>query len=336
MTIKEIAKLANTSRGTVDRVIHHRGKVNKALEERIWQIIQECNYSPNENGRILALNGKKRKIVILLGKESNPYFNLAKRGIISSSQKNSIYNLELIFKEVDIYNQNQVLETICDIKNENPEGMIISCLADEKIERELNEMQIPLVALSLDLNIASKVSFVGCDYDNSGALLGNLINLMLPSYSRIGIIAGSLKHKGQAQRLNSLKRVLNKNIKIYDMAENFDNDDESYKLTRELINNNNLDLLCFVGAGINGGLKAVNELQKKIKVITVDQSLDSERGLKYGLIQAVIAQHPYSQGLKALNVLIDYLYKHIDVKKEYLMENSIYLKESIISHTLDK
>lgn len=48
MTIKEIAKLANTSRGTVDRVIHHRGKVNKALEEKIWQIIQECNYSPNE------------------------------------------------------------------------------------------------------------------------------------------------------------------------------------------------------------------------------------------------------------------------------------------------
>ena len=120
------------------------------------------------------------------------------------------------------------------------------------------------------------------------------------------------------------------------MAENFDNDDESYKLTRELINTNNLDLLCFVGAGINGGLKAVNESQKKIKVITVDQSLDSERGLKYGLIQAVIAQHPYSQGVKALDVLIDYLYKHIDVKVEYLMENSIYLKESIISHTLDK
>ena len=35
MTIAEIAKLAGTSRGTVDRVINGRGKVNKELEERI-------------------------------------------------------------------------------------------------------------------------------------------------------------------------------------------------------------------------------------------------------------------------------------------------------------
>ena len=35
ITIKEIAKRANTSRGTVDRVVNNRGKVNKELEARI-------------------------------------------------------------------------------------------------------------------------------------------------------------------------------------------------------------------------------------------------------------------------------------------------------------
>ena len=35
MTINEIAKLANTSRGTVDRVINNRGKVRKELAEKI-------------------------------------------------------------------------------------------------------------------------------------------------------------------------------------------------------------------------------------------------------------------------------------------------------------
>ena len=38
MTIAEIAKLAGTSRGTVDRVLNGRGKVNKELEKKIKEI----------------------------------------------------------------------------------------------------------------------------------------------------------------------------------------------------------------------------------------------------------------------------------------------------------
>ena len=45
--IKDIAERAQTSKGTVDRVLHNRGRVADDVRERILAIIKELNYEPN-------------------------------------------------------------------------------------------------------------------------------------------------------------------------------------------------------------------------------------------------------------------------------------------------
>ena len=45
--IKEIARKANVSIATVDRVIHKRGGVALKTKERILEIIKEFDYQPN-------------------------------------------------------------------------------------------------------------------------------------------------------------------------------------------------------------------------------------------------------------------------------------------------
>ena len=52
--IKEIALLAGVSRGTVDRVLNHRGSVNPETAERINRIAKELDYKPNRAGLVLA------------------------------------------------------------------------------------------------------------------------------------------------------------------------------------------------------------------------------------------------------------------------------------------
>ena len=61
ITIKEIADIADVSRGTVDRVINNRGGVDKKTEEKIRKIIDTSGYIPNAAGRNLALKKKKLK-----------------------------------------------------------------------------------------------------------------------------------------------------------------------------------------------------------------------------------------------------------------------------------
>lgn len=76
MTIKEIAKLANTSRGTVDRVLNNRGKVSTKVYKRIMDVIVAYNYQTNEIGRTLSLINKKMTIGVIIGAKSNYFFNL--------------------------------------------------------------------------------------------------------------------------------------------------------------------------------------------------------------------------------------------------------------------
>ncbi|CAN0173644.1 unnamed protein product, partial [Chrysoparadoxa australica] len=48
MTIKDIARLANVSPGTVDRVIHNRGKVSDKAYAKVSVVLEEIQYKPNE------------------------------------------------------------------------------------------------------------------------------------------------------------------------------------------------------------------------------------------------------------------------------------------------
>ncbi len=68
-TLKEIADLAGVSRGTVDRVLNHRGSVSPQTEQKILEIVQALDYKPNKAGIVLAAQKKNLKLgVVLLGK----------------------------------------------------------------------------------------------------------------------------------------------------------------------------------------------------------------------------------------------------------------------------
>src|SRR5215217_3441533 len=59
--VKEIARRANVSIATVDRVIHNRTGVSEKTKQKINDIIKELDYQPN----ILASRLASRKIITL-------------------------------------------------------------------------------------------------------------------------------------------------------------------------------------------------------------------------------------------------------------------------------
>ena len=58
--IKDIARLAGVSVGTVDRVLHSRSGVSAASREKVEEILQQLNYQPNMYASALASNKKYR------------------------------------------------------------------------------------------------------------------------------------------------------------------------------------------------------------------------------------------------------------------------------------
>ena len=54
--IKDIARLADVSVGTVDRVIHSRSGVSEASKKRVEEILKQLDYQPNMYASALASN----------------------------------------------------------------------------------------------------------------------------------------------------------------------------------------------------------------------------------------------------------------------------------------
>ena len=56
-TMKEIAELSGVSRGTVDRVLNHRGIVNAETERKVLEIAKLLDYQPK---LVLRLQRKRK------------------------------------------------------------------------------------------------------------------------------------------------------------------------------------------------------------------------------------------------------------------------------------
>ena len=60
--------------GTVDRVIHQRGRVAPEVEKRIRDIMDENDYHPYMLGRALAVSKTPLTIGMIMIEKGNPFF----------------------------------------------------------------------------------------------------------------------------------------------------------------------------------------------------------------------------------------------------------------------
>ena len=59
-TLKDIAESVGVSIGTVDRIIHNRGRYSEKTAEKVRKIMTDLNYIPNIHARGLKQTKKHR------------------------------------------------------------------------------------------------------------------------------------------------------------------------------------------------------------------------------------------------------------------------------------
>ena len=95
--VKEIARLANVSIGTVDRVIHDRVGVSPKTRELIKKIIKDINYQPNLLGRRLASNKITQfaTLIPMISKETS-FWEAPLKGIDRAELEIKQYNIKVL------------------------------------------------------------------------------------------------------------------------------------------------------------------------------------------------------------------------------------------------
>ena len=82
VTIQKIAEAAGVSRGTVDRALNNRGRINPQVSEKILRIADEMGYVPRSR-RQTASRGKPIKIGVVTQLAGSSFMLEVNRGIQS-------------------------------------------------------------------------------------------------------------------------------------------------------------------------------------------------------------------------------------------------------------
>lgn len=337
-TMKEIAALSGVSRGTVDRVLNHRGSVHPDTAARVLKIAKQLNYQPNKAGLILAAQKKNLKIGVILFQDTNPFFQEVLKGIYAKAEELSGYNCQVLVRQVS-FDESCQRQAIADLYQEGIHGLVISPFNAPSITAEINrlsEQGIPVITTNTDID-SQRIAYVGSNYFLSGQTAAGLLGRMTFGEIFVGIVTGSSHILCHTERiagfLETIQRYYPQVHVVEEMIENHDDDTESHeKVQKFLIDHPEINALYFAAAGVCGGCQAVLSLglSEKIKIFTYDNVGSTTELIKQGVITATICQQPFLQGYRPLELIFRYLLEGIAPETELqYVDIDIRIRENI-------
>lgn len=191
--IKDIAQRAGVSEGTVDRVLHNRGKVSVKSAEKVRRVLKDINYTPNLIARTLGVNRNYRLIALTPDPKLDPYWQQSFEGIKAGEaqlvQFGIHLNVEYFF--FDQTKKETFQKAALDVFHSHPDGVLVAPLfyyASIPFFKQLSEAKIPFILFNTHIVEAKALSFIGQDLFKSGNLAAELASLGQPVNSTFAII----------------------------------------------------------------------------------------------------------------------------------------------------
>jgi LacI family transcriptional regulator len=342
ITIKEIARLAGVSLGTVDRVIHNRPEVSESTRNQVLKIIEELGYKPNLIARTLA-SKKKTVICALLPQtsKSNTYWSQPLEGVRRAEAEIEHFGVEIKYFFYNFLIEEefqQIANSILDLK---PNGVILAPLfLSHVIEftQSCDELAIPYVFIDSKLSHTNYLSFIGQDTYLSGIIAAKLINSIVSDNASV-LIANITRNFDDAislsQRANGFKSfyandVRRKRINLLEISLNDDNDPENIVVEEAIFKTEKLEAIYVPNS--RAFIIAEQLLKHNIthlKLVGHDLIEHNNQFLNSGLIEFLINQRPQEQGYKAVMTLFNFIVLGTVPPKEDLIPIDIVIKENL-------
>jgi LacI family transcriptional regulator len=190
--VKEIARRANVSTATVDRVLHNRIGVSSATREKINIIIKELDYKPNILASRLASPGKYNFAVLLPDISSETDFWQAPlNGIQRAAHSISEYGIMIRMYFFDLNKRKSFKKQSRLMLDSNPDAVLFAPYFHEEAIQLGNictEQHIPYVLIDSNIPSLDPLCYIGPHQLRSGYLSAQLMNYRFSSPSKILIV----------------------------------------------------------------------------------------------------------------------------------------------------
>ena len=336
--IKDIALKAGVSTGTVDRVLHNRGKVSPKTEEKVLKAIQELGYKPNIMASTLAY-GKTIRIGILLPNfEQDAFWVQPKEGIENAWDSVSHYSVVLENYYFDLYKASSFVEKSEELLANAPDFVILAPIFQEEskpIVKKIEEANIPYIMINTNLPDAEPLCYIGQDSYQSGVLAGRILDFRLSDGDAVMILHLETDSSNATHLIQKDKGFKDyfaniKDKKVETLRYELDGEDAA-SLKASLVD------LVRIHSNLKGvfvstskAYKIADFLPEYIKLVGFDLIADNLAFLASRKIDFLINQNAYQQGFRAIRTI----YEHHILKKEVAKINYLPL-DIVVSENVE-
>jgi len=319
MTIKDIAKEANVSAGTVDRVIHNRPGVSAKTKAKIQKLLDKYKFERNVMASALAYK-RKYTIALLMPHFSseNDFWYEPNKGAelaINEIKKYGVVTRRFYFKMQNLSSFKKALEEIVQL---NPDGVVMTpFFYDTSLEflDRLKRFKIPFVLVNIEAEAQNSLTFIGQDSYQGGKMAGRLLSMMLPDQARVAIARSRNvnNHHAIDDRIKGFLDYFrgNKQHKIIFKDVYFD--DSSQQQTKKSLLPDFRQKDSFQGIYVPSSMSfhIAQFLEEHdlghLSMVGFDAHQNNLKYLKSGTINFLIDQDPTEQGYMGIKVMFEYL-----------------------------
>jgi LacI family transcriptional regulator len=316
--IKDIARLAGVSVGTVDRVLHNRGRVSEEALKKVTAVMEQIDYKPNLIARTLGSGKSYKDAVVIPDPDLDEYWAQSNHGIIQAEAEWGHYGVRIERYLFDLFDKDS-FERVCkEVVEAAPDGIVVAPIFYHEalpIFKSFKKMEIPYVLFNTNIPEVEPLSFIGQDLYQSGRVGAELMNLGQPQGGTLAVLhidedvedSVHLLEKERGFR-DYFNEKANAKFTINDFALN--PKDPAFDMRfKQLLGDDQLKGI-FVstskGTSVAAALLEKNS-KTKIRLIGYDLLPDNMKYLKTGTIDFLINQNPKRQAFLGISHLVNHL-----------------------------
>lgn len=181
-TIKDIAKLAGVSKGTVDRVLHKRGKVSQKALDKVNEVLNKIDYQPNLIARNLKNNKVYQVYVLMPDPKIDSYWLPCLQGICDAIEEFKPFSVSIQTFYFNPESTESFIEINATIINKSPDAVLLVPLFYKEtlqVIKEYNASKILITTFNNQIKSESIQSFVGQNLVKSGRIAAKLLDAIL-------------------------------------------------------------------------------------------------------------------------------------------------------------
>lgn len=345
-TINDVAKYAGVSVGTVDRVLHRRGRVSQKSIDLVNDAIQALHYLPSPIASALASQKNILQIGITFPIIETDFASQISRGIAAAKDSLAAFGVKLIVSTTNDHKIENQMRVIDEMVKMDVDGLLIMPVCENCPQQYAEHIpaDLPFATVIDDLADSKRIFHTGPDNFCIGELGAKLLQLYTANNGITAIMMPDANYSSTLARISGFLGKIRQdsmNIQVVQTIPFFEKPlptssgypDMVYDAAQKCLKDfPNLNSIYITNGHTSYAAQAIEDAGKANQVCVIGHE-HAARNLEFiekGIIKATVFQWPEKQWHTAIMTMYDYLVNKTSLPKNHIFADcSIITKESL-------